>query len=170
MRRSRTIRAFSNLTFTFPGYPPDRVNASSLLCRREAVTEVIGDGFDDVRKAADDEFYGRLEAVAPGSLLDLPMRRPLAIKQIRDDSLSRADALPGWLAWTRLAYRNAYTFWHSQISLSGASASLSVGGSRSIPSPDPSWDPVSADRAPRRPYDTVIINDWRPSCGDFAVR
>lgn len=163
--RSWSVRAFSDLTFTYLGYPPDRMNASSLLFRRRPVIDLIG-YFDTVRKSADMEYPERLQAAAPGSLRDLSGPIPLAINQLRSASLSRTDIFPGWTRWTRIAYRDAFRVWHKQIKDRRANARYDGDPeTRPVPLPDPSWSPHPSVADPHRQYDIVIINDWRRSRG-----
>ncbi|MDN5745489.1 MAG: glycosyltransferase, partial [Nocardioidaceae bacterium] len=105
--RTRTLRAYPDMTMTFPGYAPERVNSSSLLFDLREVAKVVGE-FDSTRKAGDTEFPERLLAVRPGSVRDLTHPAPLAITQLRAGSLSRNQMLPGWSRWDRLAYRDSY--------------------------------------------------------------
>lgn len=111
--RSRAARAWSDLRLTYPGYPPTRVNASSLLARRDDLQRL--GGFDRVRKSADIELADRMRALDPRSLVDMPPSDVLAITQLRSGSLSRADVSAGWLHWSRLAYRDSYRLWHEQL-------------------------------------------------------
>ncbi len=163
--RSRALRSFPDLTFTYPGYPPERVNASSLLFRRQPVVERIG-YFDTVRKSADIEYPERLQAAVPGSVLDLDDAGPLAICQLRRGSLSRGDAIPGWMHWSRLAYRNAYRARNAEIR-AGTTTAYFDGDpqSRQLPLPDPSWSvrPILSDPCPH--FDVVVHADWRRSRG-----
>ena len=162
--RSWAVRAFPDLSFTYVGYPVNRPNASSLLFRRKPVVELLG-GFDPVRKSADMEFASRLEAAAPGSLHNLAMSRPLAITQLRPASLSRADATPGWHRWDRLAYRDAYTLWHSQIRSGLTAPAIDAdAATRPFPMPDCSWASTPTT-APTRHYDVLVYNDWRSGKG-----
>ncbi|PYF99399.1 Glycosyl transferase family 2 [Georgenia satyanarayanai] len=154
--RSRAVRAYPDLSLTYPGYSPERLNASSLLFRRTSVLQRLG-GFDAVRKSADIEFPQRLRAVVRDSLLDMD-GAPLAVVQLRHDSLSRADATPGWIRWSRIAYRNAYQQWHKSIRSGRASATL--GPTRPFPLPETSWAPERREVEPQR-VDVVVVNDWR---------
>lgn len=161
--RSWAVRAFPDLTFTYIGYPPARLNASSLLFRRQPVMNLIG-YFDAVRKSADIEFPERLQAVAPGTVLDMTAPQPLAICQLRHGSLSRSDAIPGWLNASRLAYRNAYRARHQQIRKGEADAFFDGKPEhRQLPLPEASWAtrPTGADPCPR--YDVIVQADWRRS-------
>lgn len=162
--RSHAIRAYPDLTLTYVGYPPSRLNASSLLFRREAV-DLVG-GFDLVRKSGDMEYPLRLQAVRPGAVLDMPSRTPLAITQLRTGSLSRSDAVPGWTHWTRIAYRDFYSAWHETIA-KGEDPRHAVPAPRATAGPRPFAVPTptflaTVDR-PGAPTaaDVVVVSDLR---------
>ncbi|MFK5646809.1 glycosyltransferase [Ornithinimicrobium sp. LYQ121] len=156
--RTWTLRAFPDLTLTYVGYPPERLNASSLLFERADVVRLLG-GFDATRKSADMELPLRLQALRPGSHRDLRRPSPLAITQLRTDSLSRTDAVPGWTRWTRLVYRDLYLEWHARIAGGRASARLPA-ERRPFPLPDPTWAPDRTPPAPRT-FDVVVLGDLR---------
>lgn len=157
--RSRTLRAYPDLTMTYVGYSPERLNASSLLFEREPVMAAIG-GFDQTRKSADMEFPLRLKAVLPGSVRDLSHPTPLAITQLRSDSLSRSDAVPGWTRWDRIHYRDAYLEWHERLRHGRSQANRGTAGRRDFPLPNPEWSPK---RTPNnsRSFDVVVLGDFR---------
>ncbi|WP_116947279.1 glycosyltransferase [Jiangella endophytica] len=158
--RSHTLRAFPDLTFSYPGYPPGRVNASSLLFRRDAALQLAG-YFDAVRRSADVEYPERLTAAAPGSVLDLPPSLPLAVYQVRADSLSRGHVSPGWLHWTRTLYRDAYRERNRRIRDGSAPARYNgAPAARMLPLPDPSWSSLP-EPPPEPAYDVVVLGDWR---------
>lgn len=158
--RSRALRAYPDLTFTYPGYPPDRLNASSLLFRRREAMELAG-YFDAVRKSADVEYPQRLAAAAPGSLLNLPESLPLAITQLRTESLSRGHTSPGWLHWTRILYRDAFRYRNRRIREGSVPARYDGNPTaRVLPLPDPSWSALPSPPSEPR-YDVVVVNDWR---------
>lgn len=161
--RSRAVRAHPDLGLTYVGYPPMRVNASSLLFRRDRVLGLMG-RFDDVRKSADVEFPGRLQAVAPKSILDLVDDPPLSITQLRQGSLSRSDAVPGWLHWERIAYRDRYQEWHNRVRTGLAPARLPQ-RRRPFPVPTPAWAPRRFAVGERRHFDIVYLTDWRVGQG-----
>lgn len=163
--RSGCLRAYPDLSLTFPGYPAARLNASSLLVEREPAVELVG-GFHLVRKSADMEYPGRLRAARPGSVRDLPVQVPLAITQLRPGSLSRTDAVPGWTRWNRIAYRDAYREWHRRIAVGTASPYLPVrhdaAGRRGPMPPSRSFSALG-DRGPAAgvPFDVVLLADLR---------
>lgn len=163
--RSWAIRAYSDLTTTYVGYPPNRLNASSLLFRRAPVLDLIG-GFDGVRKSADMEYPGRLLAARPRSVIDLGRKAPLAVTQLRMGSLSRSDAVPGWTHWSRMAYRDAYLEWHGRIAR-GADPRHNPPTLRPQATPRPFAVPLpeflaGPDRETARPraWDVVVAGDF----------
>lgn len=159
--RSWAIRAYADLTVTFVGYPPNRINASSLMVRTAELRGLAG-GFDTVRKSADVELPNRLKALRRGSVLDLPSDIPTAITQLRPGSLSRQDARPGWIHWSRITYRDRYYAWHSRIRGRRDLGRLLPGARRPFPLPLPSWAPDRPEReAPPPSYDVVVVGDWR---------
>jgi len=163
--RSWAVRALPDLTFTCVGYPPNRPNMSSLLFRREAVLERIG-FFDTARKSADAEFEARLHASVPDSLLTMPEATPLSIIRLGQDSLSRAELLPSWSHWSRLAYRDAYKLWHSQIRRGLVSPRLGARAAlRQFPLPEPSWSRNPQLVPANTRYDILVLNDWRRGHG-----
>lgn len=159
--RSWTLRAFADLTMSFVGYPAMRLNASSLLFDREQVSKLVGE-FDSTRKTGDMELPFRLRAVRPGSVRDLPHPAPLAITQLRPSSLSRDDALPGWIRWDRLAYRDSYLEWHQQIAGRKLDPVLPLPSGRPFPLPRPSWQPDGEPDVPPPDWDVVVLGDLRP--------
>lgn len=159
--RTWTLRAFPDLTMTYVGYPAERLNASSLLFDRMAVSRLVGD-FDSTRKSGDVELPLRLQTIRPHSVQDLTSPAPLAITQLRTSSLSRDDSLPGWIRWDRLSYRDSYREWHRQIRAGRESAVLpSLSGQRPFPLPRPSWEPVRSDSAEGIRWDVVVLGDLR---------
>ncbi|GGK73519.1 glycosyltransferase family 2 protein [Ornithinimicrobium pekingense] len=164
--RTWTLRAYPDLTLTYVGYPPERLNASSLLVDRLETTRLVG-AFDATRKSADMELPLRLNAVRPGSHRDVRHPAPLAITQLRGGSLSRTDAVPGWTRWTRLAYRDLYLEWHRRIAAGRADAVLPA-ARRPFPLPDPAWAPDPPRESGPRTHELVVLGDLRaeqPSAG-----
>lgn len=159
--RTWTLRAYEDLTMTYVGYTPSRLNASSLLFERKPVEALIG-GFDSVRKSGDMEYPLRLKAVRPGSVRDLKSPFPMAITQLRSGSLSRTDATPGWTRWDRLRYRDFYLHWHQGIKSGRDSALLPpASGHRPFPLPQKAWAPKRrADAQEPDRYDVGIIADF----------
>ncbi len=160
--RSWCLRAYPDLSLTYPGYPPDRINASSLLYEREVVTDRIG-GFHLMRKSADVEFPGRLRAAVRGGATDLPEGLPLAITQLRASSLSRTDAVPGWTRWSRLAYRDGYRAWHKAVAAGTSSPFVPLDASpgsrrRGSAPPTPGFSVYASPPSPER-LDLVVLVD-----------
>ncbi|MBO1900589.1 glycosyltransferase family 2 protein [Leucobacter weissii] len=100
---SRSLRLLSDGRVTYFGYPPMRMNMSSLLFRRAEVLERIG-GFELTRKGADSEFEVRL-LEAFGEEAILRMEEVLSLVQLTVGSLSRADFRYGWMSDDRSNYR-----------------------------------------------------------------
>ncbi|WP_165699981.1 glycosyltransferase [Ornithinimicrobium ciconiae] len=157
--RTWTLRAYQDLTLTYVGYPAARLNASSLLFDRLPVTTLVGN-FDSVRKSGDMELPFRLRALRKGSVRDLRHPSPLAITQLRSNSLSRADAIPGWLRWDRLAYRDSYMEWHDQVSSRRHRAELPADG-RPFPLPRRSWAPERSPDPETPRWQVVVLGDLR---------
>lgn len=163
--RSGCLRAYPDLSLTYPGYPAARQNASSLLLERETATDLVG-GFHLVRKSADMEYPGRLRAARRGAVRDLPVSTPLAITQLRHGSLSRSDAVPGWTRWNRIAYRDQYREWHRRIASGTASPYLPVrhdrGSPRGMQPPTRAFSALG-DVGPRpgTALDVVLVADLR---------
>lgn len=159
--RTWTLRAYEDLTLSYVGYPAARLNASSLLFDRVPVQQLVGQ-FDSVRKSADMELPFRLQALRRGSVRDLRHPAPLAITQLRSGSLSRADAVPGWLRWDRLAYRDGYMEWHDQVRTGRQGAVLpAADGSRPFPLPRASWAPDRPATPPTPHWQVVVLGDLR---------
>lgn len=153
---SRSLRLREDLAILFRGYPVTRVNASSLMFRRTAVQTRIG-LFDSVRKSADSEFQGRIEAVFGRSAIGV-VDQVLAFVRLVDSSLSRGDFSPGWHHERRVYYRTMFERWHERIRC--GSASPFVGPD---PRPRPFPAPRSLDYRPRSRagLDVVLLGDWR---------
>ncbi|HSP60701.1 MAG TPA: glycosyltransferase family A protein, partial [Ornithinimicrobium sp.] len=122
--RSVAIRARPDLTRQWFGYRPERMNASSLLVRRE-VFDRVGP-FDTLRKGADSEFVERLRLV--GLVQDVVA--PLAVTRLAAGSLSRADFAWGWHHPDRVLFRNAFRHWHARVRSGEDSLPLRRNGSR----------------------------------------
>lgn len=159
--RTWTLRAYPDLTMTFVGYPASRMNASSLLFDRPQVTRLVG-GFDSTRKTGDMELPFRLRAIRPGSVRDLYHPSPLAITQLRTGSLSRDDALPGWIRWDRLAYRDSYLEWHQQLAKGRLDPVLPRPTGRAFPLPRRAWYPDREEAPAQTAWDVVVLGDLRP--------
>lgn len=159
--RTWTLRAYPDLTMTFVGYPASRMNASSLLFDRPEVTRLVG-AFDSTRKTGDMELPFRLRAIRKGSVHDLYHPAPLAITQLRRGSLSRDDALPGWIRWDRLAYRDSYLEWHQRLAKGELNPVLPSPLGRPFPLPRRSWHPDREDRPADPAWEVVVLGDLRP--------
>ncbi|MDN5746480.1 MAG: glycosyltransferase, partial [Nocardioidaceae bacterium] len=159
--RTWTLRAYADMTMTYVGYSAHRMNASSLLFDRVQVESLVG-GFDATRKSGDMEWPLRLRAVRPGSVRDLAHPAPLAITQLREGSLSRSDAGPGWTRWDRLSYRDSYLEWHGQVR-AGRRDPVLPAATRPFPLPRPAWEPDRAAGAGPDPWQVAVLGDVRQS-------
>ncbi|MCO8271946.1 glycosyltransferase family 2 protein [Actinoplanes sp. TRM 88003] len=144
------------LLCTRPGVRSGRFNPSSLLLRRSAVLRTAG-YFDRLRKAADSEYIGRIQAAfGAGRVrhLDSP---PLALIRLSAGSLSRSEIRAHWMHPARTAYMSAYQRHHQVIAARQAGAYRPADGAdRPFPAPDHLLGTVR-DRA----YDVLLVADWR---------
>ncbi len=144
------------LLLTRPGVRSGRFNPSSLLFRRSRVLREAG-YFDRLRKAADSEYIGRIQAVFGARRvrhLDAP---PLALIRLSEGSLSRSEIKAHWMHPARTAYMSAYQRYHQLIAVQAAPAYRPADGSgRPFPAPDHLLG-VVRDKA----YDVVLAADWR---------
>jgi glycosyltransferase involved in cell wall biosynthesis len=108
------VRVSSDLKVSTLGFSETRVNASSLMFKKELV-ERIG-FFDEVRKGADSEFRMRIAAQFSGSVSIIGFQ-PLSIIRIGHQSLSRSDFSPLWIHPNRHLYNQAYETWHKNKDL-----------------------------------------------------
>ena len=146
------------LLLTRPGVRPGRFNPSSLMIRRGPVLGTAG-YFDRVRKAADSEYIGRIQAAfGPRRVrhLDGP---PLALIRLSDGSLSRSEIKPHWMHPARVAYSSAYLRRHQLIAAGSAGAFRPADGSdRPFPAPG---HLLGADPDRAAAYDVLLVADWR---------
>jgi glycosyltransferase involved in cell wall biosynthesis len=152
---SSWVRMTPELVLNRVGYAATRVNASSMMFRRDPVVARLG-GFDTVRKDADSEFRDRLAATyGEDAIVVLP--DVLAVAQLTADSLSRDDFAFGWWAPTREAYGTAAAHWHERIRHGEASPMLDASAPRPFPAPASFVvrvpEPVTCDVA--------YVSDWR---------
>ena len=147
------------LMLTRPGMRSGRFNPSSLLFRRTRVLREAG-YFDRVRKAADSEYIGRIQAVFGARRVRHLASPPLALIRLSANSLSRAEIKAHWMHPARTAYMSAYQRRHQLI------AAGVVPAHGHFPVPDHLLG-VSRDKA----YDVVMVADWRflESCQRTAV-
>ena len=160
---SRSIRVTSNLRLGPVGFSALRQNASSLLFHRARVLEKLG-GFDPVRKGADAEFIERLKVVFGPEQIDL-LWQPLAVVQLTDGSLSRAEFRYGWIHGSRVHYREAFEYWHRQIALGAESAFLDPGAARRFVAPARF---LMTGQIPDQTCDVLLISDWRAGIGRYV--
>ncbi|QFG67491.1 glycosyltransferase family 2 protein [Ornithinimicrobium pratense] len=116
--RSAAIRCRPDLTRQWFGYSPERMNASALMVRREALDQV--GGYDQIRKGADSEMYERLKLL--GEVVDVA--EPLAVTRLAAGSLSRADFSFGRHSPDRVLFRSAFRDWHRRLAQDGDAHAL----------------------------------------------
>jgi glycosyl transferase family 2 len=145
------------LLLTRPGVRSGRFNPSSLLFRRSVVMNQIG-YFDRVRKAADSEYIGRMQATfGPRAVRHLESSYPLALIRLSAGSLSRSEIKPHWMHAGRTAYSSAYLRWHQLIGAGAVPPYRPADGSdRPFAAPA---HLLGSD--PDRHFDVVMVADWR---------
>ncbi|HET6529908.1 MAG TPA: glycosyltransferase family A protein [Actinoplanes sp.] len=144
------------LLLTRPGVRNGRFNPSSLVFRRAAVTSRIG-YFDPVRKAADSEYIGRMQAAFGARTVRHVETGPLALIRLSANSLSRAEIRAHWMHPARVAYSSAYLRWHQAIAAGEAAPYRPADGAGRPFAAPPHLLGAAADRS----YDVVVVGDWR---------
>lgn len=147
------------LLLTRPGVRSGRFNPSSLVFRRSVVMNQIG-YFDRVRKAADSEYIGRMQATfGPRAVRHLESAHPLALIRLSSGSLSRAEIKPHWMHPGRTAYSSAYLRWHQLIAAGAVPPYRPADGSdRPFAAPG---HLLGADPSAELEFDVVVAADWR---------
>jgi glycosyltransferase involved in cell wall biosynthesis len=156
------------LVLTRPGFRSGRFNPSSLLFRRDVVLRRLG-YFDRLRKAADSEYIGRLEAVFGRRAVRHVEEGPLALIRLSAGSLSRAEIRASYMHPARVGYSSAYVLWHARIAAGEASAYRPRDGSdRPFPvaphlvtTSPPAGAAGNGSTASKRAYDVIVAADWR---------
>jgi glycosyltransferase involved in cell wall biosynthesis len=144
------------LMLSRPGVRSGRFNPSSLVFRRNAVLGKVG-WFDRVRKAADSEYIGRIQAAFGAGRVRHLDSLPLALIRLSENSLSRSEIKPNWMHPARVAYSSAYLRWHQRIADGTASPVRPADGSnRPFPAPGHLLGDTSA-----KTYDVLVVADWR---------
>ena len=151
------VAVTDDLVMTRPSVRSGRFNPSSLLFRRDAVMRRLG-YFDALRKAADSEYIGRIQAVFGEQSVHHVEAGPLALIRLSANSLSRAEIRAFWMHPARVAYSSAYLRWHEQIAAGEADPYRPRDGSRRpFAAPEHLRELTSHTRA----YDVVVVADWR---------
>jgi hypothetical protein len=146
------------LVLTRPGFRSGRFNPSSLLLRRNAVLGRLG-YFDRLRKAADSEYLGRIEAVFGYHAIRHVDAAPLALIRLSAGSLSRSEIRASYMHPSRAGYLSAFRLWHERIAAgTAASAYRPRDGSRR---PFPVAAHLLDGTSRKRDYDVVVAADWR---------
>ncbi len=161
-RLTATTSAGMSVTETMllnrPGVRSGRFNPSSLLFRRTLVTGRIG-YFDPVRKAADSEYIGRIQAAFGARSVRHVENGPLALIRLTENSLSRSEIRAHWMHPARVAYSSAYLRWHRAIAAGEAEPYRPAdGGDRPFAAPP---HLLTGGRAEVPAYDVVVVGDWR---------
>jgi hypothetical protein len=146
------------LLLTRPGVRSGRFNPSSLVFRRTTVMQRIG-YFDRVRKAADSEYIGRIQATFGPRAVRHVESGPLALIRLSAGSLSRSEIKPHWMHAGRTAYSSAYLRWHQLIGARAVSPYRPADGhGRPFAVPG---HLLGADPAVPRDVDVLMVADWR---------
>ena len=164
---ARALRVHDDLTSLKVGYNSFRRGEASLMFRKDVVLDTMG-SFDETRKAADTEFYERIDTVF-GVDGNLVLPDVLVLTQLTAGSLSRDEFSFGWHHGTRTVYGESRRFWHRQIAAGLESPLLEPGEERKIYAPQRMLTGRSADPAT---CDVMWMSDWRGGisryAGDFA--
>ena len=159
---ARALRVHSDMTSLRIGSNSFRRGEASLMFRKDVVIETLG-GFDEVRKAADTEFFERLTLVF-GTDAFLYITKVLVMTQLTEGSLSRDELKFGWHHGSRSLYAESRRYWHRQIAAGRESPRLQPGAPRRIPAP--SRILTGRDPAPST-CDVLVVSDWREELGRY---
>lgn len=153
--QGRTIRVDPQLGVTVLGYPA--TTFAPVLFRREPVLHRLG-GFDTVRRAADNEFHGRVAAAfGPGSFRHLP--EFVGLTQRTPGSLSRDDMRLLFKHPARQHYRFCYRQWHTLIQSGRESPRIDPPQRPPVPAlPRVSGEPAPAEHR----ADIVLLGGFVP--------
>jgi hypothetical protein len=152
------VSVTDDLVLTRPGFRNSRFNPSSLLFRRSAVLRRLG-YFDGLRKAADSEYIGRLEAVFGRRALRHVDAGPLALIRLSSGSLSRSEIRASYMHPARVGYSSAYLLWHARIAAGETPGYLGPGSALRRPFPVAAH--LAGTTGSRRAYDVIVAADWR---------
>lgn len=152
------------LLMTRPGVRSGRFNPSSLMFRRVTVMRRIG-YFDQVRKAADSEYIGRMRAAFGAQALHHLDMAPLALIRLSLNSLSRSEIRAFWMHPGRVAYSSAYLRWHERIAAGTADPYRPADPvDRPFAAPGHLLRAGGAAAVPER-HDVVLATDWSATAG-----
>ena len=160
---ARTMRVHDDLTTLKVGYNSFRMGAASLMFRKDIVLETLG-GFDETRKAADTEFAARIRTVF-GREANVDLPEVLVLTQLTEGSLSRAEYAFGWHHGARVAYGQAWRYWHREIIAGRSSPKLEPGDPRPFPAPERF---ITGHDAPPASCDVLWVSDWRSEIGRYV--
>ncbi len=151
------VSVTDDLRLTRIGVRSGRLNPSSLLFRRTVVTGKVG-WFDRVRKAADSEYIGRIQAAFGARSVKHVGGDPLALIRLSANSLSRAEIRAHWMHPARVAYSSAYLRWHHLVARGEAEPYRPADG-HGRPFAAPAHLLTGESRT--QSYDVVVVADWR---------
>ena len=160
---ARSLRVNDDLTTLKVGYNSFRRAAASLMFHKDVVIRALG-GFDETRKAADTEFGYRISTVF-GEDANENIPEVLVLTQLTEGSLSRAEFAFGWHHPARVAFSQAYQYWHREIAAGRASARLDPGAPRQYPAPERF---LTGRDAPAANPDVMWVSDWRGQLGRYV--
>ena len=171
---SEAIRCRPDLTRQWFGYSPERMNASSLLVRREVLQRL--EGFDQIRKGADSEMIERLRLLGEGALVDVAA--PLAVTRLAEGSLSRADFSLGRHSPDRVLFRSSFRWWHRQAARAGRPGAVPEveelrverKGRRPFPVPRSFRRGLPGEEETRTAYPLVVLTDLAEPLPEVAAR
>ena len=153
---SEGLSVTEELMLTRPGVRSGRFNPGARVLRRVPGIGKVG-YFDRVRKAADSEYIGRIQAAFGQRAVRHVEGGPLALIRLSANSLSRAEIRAHWMHPARIAYSSAYLRWHHLIAAGEASPLRPADGSdRPFAAP-----PHLLGSSGTRHYDVVMVGDWR---------
>ena len=152
----RALRVYADMTSLTVGYNSFRRGEASLMFRKDIVIETLG-SFHETRKAADTEFFERIDTVF-GTDNNVWLPDVLVLTQLTAGSLSRDEFSFGWHHGARTVYGEARRFWHRQIAAGLASPYLPPGDTSAIYAPNRMMTGRSADPTT---CDVLWLSDWR---------
>jgi len=158
--QSDLLNVTPELIITQPGRDPLFANASSLMFKRQPVLATIG-YFDDVRKAADNEYIRRLKLTFGSHTFGYLHRHVHILRRLEPESLSYSEFKGGWVDSTRAGYWSAYAHWHDDIEAGRCVPYVPL---NAINRPFKAPDPIARSRDKHRQvrsYDFAVLSDFR---------
>ena len=158
----RALRVYADMTSLTVGYNSFRRGEASLMFRKDIVIQALG-SFHETRKAADTEFFERIDTVF-GTDNNVWLPDVLVLTQLTAGSLSREEFSFGWHHGARTVYGEARRFWHRQIAAGprlrdSPPAHLGTTLPRSV---------MTGRDAPADGRDVLWMSDWRGQLGRYV--